>query len=166
MAMFWRKKTSVKEIPGNRLEILLYHFVSDAQNDFTLSGHTVSTGEFRRHLEYLTGRYTLVRWSELPSLRGENPPRSKPWAAVCFDDGYQCVLEEAYPILAQMRIPAAMFINLSVLGNRDLLWRDKIRFLIQNHLDAEFVDFLRTRSRGYDFSGLEALGFYKWSKNP
>jgi len=165
MTMFWRKKTFAKDLPGNRLEILLYHFVSDAQNDFTLSGHTVSTNEFRRQLMCLLGKYTLVRWSEIPALCLADP-QQRPFAAVCFDDGYQCILEEAYPILEQCRVPAAMFVNLSVLGNRDLLWRDKIRFLIRRHLEEEFIVCLRAQKHGYDFSSLAKLGFYKWSKNP
>jgi peptidoglycan/xylan/chitin deacetylase (PgdA/CDA1 family) len=164
--MFWRRKTNAGADVGNRLELILYHFVSDARNDFTLSGHTVSTGDFRRHLEHLAETYTPVRWSEIPHLHGEKPPRQKPWAAVCFDDGYRCILEEAYPFLERMRIPAAMFINLSVLGNKDLLWRDKIRLLLQRKLEGEFVAFLRGRKAGYDFSTLSELGFYKWSKHP
>jgi peptidoglycan/xylan/chitin deacetylase (PgdA/CDA1 family) len=85
---------------------------------------------------------------------------------VCFDDGYRCILEEAYPILEAMHIPATMFINPPVLGNRDLLWRDKIRYLIRWDLEEEFIAFLRSRRGRYRFGRLSTLGFYKWTKNP
>jgi peptidoglycan/xylan/chitin deacetylase (PgdA/CDA1 family) len=146
---------------ASRLEILLYHFVSAQRNDFTLSGHTVLPDEFRRQLEYLAARFTVIRIHEIP-----DPGRPGPYAAVCFDDGYRCILAEAYPILESLRVPATMFVNPPVLGNRDLLWRDKIRFLIQQDLAGEFLEFLRRRKGAYDFGALGRLGFYKWSKNP
>jgi peptidoglycan/xylan/chitin deacetylase (PgdA/CDA1 family) len=146
-----------------RLEIFLYHFVSDRRNDFTLHGHTVTPDVFRSHLEYLAARYTIVRLSEAVGLP---PGRKGPFAAVCFDDGYRCILEEAYPVLQAMRIPATMFVNPPVLGNRDLLWRDKIRYLIRRELEEEFIAFLRSRRGRYRFGRLPALGFYKWTKNP
>ncbi|GEM_PF-5247391 len=162
MFLFRRKKPP--DPSAVRLEIILYHFVSDQRNDFTLSGHTVPTADFRRQLEYLAARYTIVRLREAPQLAATGSAR--PYAAVCFDDGYDCILKEAWPILAEMRIPAVMFINPPVLGNRDLLWRDKIRFLIRKGLEREFTDFLRSRRGAYRFGQLEKLGFYKWSKNP
>ena len=162
MFLFRRKKTP--DPSAARLEIILYHFVSDRRNDFTLSGHTVPTAEFRRQLAYLAARYAIIRLRDAPQLAEADPAR--PFAAVCFDDGYQCILQEAYPILAEMRIPATMFVNPPVLGNRDLLWRDKIRFLLQKGLEREFTDFLRSQGGTYRFGQLEKLGFYKWSKNP
>ncbi len=164
MFFFRRKKTP--DPSAVRLEIFLYHFVSDARNDFTLSGHNVVPAEFRRQLEYLAEHYTLIRLREAAGLEASKADPARSIAAVCFDDGYRCILKEAYPILREMRIPATMFINPPVLGNRDLLWRDKIRFLIQKGLEWEFVAFLRSRRGAYKFGQLEQLGFYKWSKNP
>jgi peptidoglycan/xylan/chitin deacetylase (PgdA/CDA1 family) len=164
MWLLKRKPSASPSAP--RLEIILYHFVSDQRNDFTLSGHSVTPPVFRRQLEYLSGRYTPVRLSEIPGLVQAAERPARPYAAVCFDDGYRCILSEAYPLLEEMRIPATMFVNPPVLGNRDLLWRDKIRYLIQKDLAGEFVAFLRSRKGAYDFGLLEKLGFYKWSKNP
>jgi peptidoglycan/xylan/chitin deacetylase (PgdA/CDA1 family) len=148
-----------------RLDILLYHFVSDECNDFTLSGHTVATAEFRKQMEYLAGRCTMVRLGKAAGLASGAAGKG-PFAAVCFDDGYRCVWEEAYPILREIGIPAMMFVNPPVLGNRDLLWRDKIRYLMRMGLEEEFVSFLRSRRGRYHFGSLGKLGFYKWSKNP
>jgi peptidoglycan/xylan/chitin deacetylase (PgdA/CDA1 family) len=149
-----------------RFEIVLYHFVSERRNDFTLSGHTVAPREFRSQLEYLAGRYTIVRLADAAAGAEAVRTRTGPFAAVCFDDGYRCVIEEAYPILESMRIPATMFVNPPVLGNRDLLWRDKIRYLLRKGWEREFVSFLRSRGGRYRFPMLPKMGFYKWSKNP
>jgi peptidoglycan/xylan/chitin deacetylase (PgdA/CDA1 family) len=164
--MFLFRRKPAVDPSAVRLEILLYHFVSDERNDFTLSGHTVAAADFRAQLEYLAGRYTIVRLGECAGLADAGAGRKGPFAAVCFDDGYRCILEEAYPVLQAMRIPAMMFVNPPVLGNRDLLWRDKIRYLIRNGLKEEFVAFLRSRRGRYNFRTLGKLGFYKWSKNP
>ena len=164
--MFLFRRKAATDPSAVRLEIILYHFVSDKRNDFTLSGHTVTPREFRRQLEYLTNHYTIIRLGEAAGRTDSAAGRTGPFAAVCFDDGYCCILEEAYPILRSMRIPATMFINPPVLGNRDLLWRDKIRYLMQLGLEEEFVGFLRSRRGSYNFGMLAKLGFYKWSKNP
>jgi peptidoglycan/xylan/chitin deacetylase (PgdA/CDA1 family) len=164
MFLFRRKKAP--DPSAIRLEIILYHFVSDQRDDFTLSGHMVAPAEFRRQLEYLAARYTMIRLGDAAGWVDAAGGRRGPLAAVCFDDGYRCILEEAYPVLQAMRIPATMFINPPVLGNRDLLWRDKIRYLIRKGLDQEFVGFLRSQGGAYRFGQLEKLGFYKWSKNP
>jgi peptidoglycan/xylan/chitin deacetylase (PgdA/CDA1 family) len=164
--MFLFKKNPPPILSANRLEIVLYHFVSDGENDFTRSGHTVGTVEFRRQLEYLAAHYTIVRIGEIGGLRNEVPGRKPPFASVCFDDGYRCILDEAYPVLQELRIPAMMFVSPSVIGNRTLLWRDKIRYLIQKGWEEEFLGFLRAQRGSYNFSLLKSLGFYKWSKNP
>jgi peptidoglycan/xylan/chitin deacetylase (PgdA/CDA1 family) len=164
--MFLLRKKSASHSSGIRLEIILYHFVSDKRNDFTLSGHTVTTADFRRQLEYLSAHYAVIPLREAAALPTMEADPTRPYAAVCFDDGYRCILKEAYPILRDMRIPATMFINPPVLGNRDLLWRDKIRYLMRKGLEEEFVAFLRERGGPYKFGMLKDLGFYKWSKNP
>ena len=156
MFLFRRKKTP--DPSAVRLEIILYHFVSDDRNDFTLSGHNVVPAEFRRQLEYLAAHYTLIRLRDAAGLEPAKADPARPLAAVCFDDGYRCILKEAYPILREMRIPATMFINPPVLGNRDLLWRDKIRFLIQKGLEQEFVGFLRSQRGAYRFGQLGTAG--------
>jgi peptidoglycan/xylan/chitin deacetylase (PgdA/CDA1 family) len=165
MKLFFRRKPSV-DPAAIRLEIVLYHFVSGERDDFTLSGHTVTPDQFRRQLEYLAAHYTLIRLRDAAALGAAGSDPSRRYASVCFDDGYRCILKEAYPILREMRIPATMFLNPPVLGNKDLLWRDKIRYLMQKGLDQEFIRFLHSRGGVYRFSRLKDLGFYKWSKNP
>jgi peptidoglycan/xylan/chitin deacetylase (PgdA/CDA1 family) len=164
--MFLFRRKQAPNPSAIRLEIILYHFVSDKRNDFTLSGHTVTLGEFRSQMEYLAARYTMIRLGDAAGWMDAVGGKRGPLAAVCFDDGYRCILEEAYPILQTLRIPATMFINPPVLGNRDLLWRDKIRYLMRRGLEEEFVDFLRSRNGRYRFGMLSKLGFYKWTKKP
>jgi peptidoglycan/xylan/chitin deacetylase (PgdA/CDA1 family) len=148
-----------------RLEIVLYHLVSDRDDPFTRSGHTVSTAAFRAQLRWLRRTHELVRLRDLPEL--EARPGGRPYAAICFDDGYANNLREAYPILEREGVPATTFVCPSVLDNRAILWRDQIRYLIERGLDRRFVDHLRgLPDRRYRFDDLAHTSFYRWSKEP
>lgn len=147
-----------------RLEILTYHFVSDSRNPFHQDGHLVSTATFRDQLRWLKRRYEIVPLRSIPSL---TPRTLRPYLAISFDDGYRCALEEAYPILEQERVPATLFLCPSVLDNRGLLWRDKVRYLISHGLHAKFIAFLESLpDRRYRFNSLTPDTFYAWSKRP
>jgi peptidoglycan/xylan/chitin deacetylase (PgdA/CDA1 family) len=160
-ASFLRKKKK------GRYEIVLYHFVSDRQNDFTSSGHTVTISEFRKQLKYLSENYCLVTLDQACSGLADRATEG-PFASVCFDDGYRCILEEAYPVMEELRIKGTVFINPPVLGNRDLLWRDKIRYIIKAGLEQDFISFLKQSENGdsYNFARLSKQSFYRWSKDP
>jgi peptidoglycan/xylan/chitin deacetylase (PgdA/CDA1 family) len=160
-------KSTLRKRDKRRLEIILYHFVSDDLNDFTLSGHTVKTDAFRQQLLYLSDHYHIIPLGKVPELMSGKTKAEGPFASICFDDGYRSNLTEAYPILNALRIPATVFICSSTIDNRDILWRDKIRFLIQNNLADDFIAYLKkdnTRNR-YRFGRLEAKSFYTWSKD-
>ena len=152
----------------NRLEIVLYHFVTAEENPFATAGHNVEPDEFERQLDHLLAHYEVLPLDEASKLLENGAELSKPAACVCFDDGYKSNLTEAYPILQRKGVPAIIFVCPSVLGNADLLWRDKVRYLIDRGLEDEFVKFLRageSRDR-YAFETLGPLPFYRWSKSP
>jgi len=152
----------------NRLEIVLYHFVTGEQNPFAGAGHNVAPGEFEKQLTYLQSRYEILPLEEAVIAHGEGRLGTGPVACVCFDDGYRCNLTEAYPILQKVGVPATIFVCPSILGNRDLLWRDKVRYLLDKGLEDEFLSFLKNgESAGsYRFDALKSLSFYRWTKSP
>ncbi len=146
----------------HRLDILTYHFVTAREHLFNRGGHRIAPDVFRAQLCWLRERYQLVALRDLPRLQ----PGPRPLLAITFDDGYASNLAEAAPILEQMQIRATIFVCPSVLDNRDLLWRDKIRYLINRDLDKKFIAYLRTLpDHRYRFERLEQLGFYTWSKH-
>lgn len=159
----WR--STLRRTNPARIEILTYHFVSDRVDSFTASGHTVRTAVFRAQLCWLKHAYEIVRLRDLAHLTPSRRP-GRPFAAITFDDGYASNLREAYPILEAERVPATLFVCPSVLGNRDLLWRDKVRYLINHQLEDAFVAFLRELpDRRYRFTDLTQRSFYRWSKD-
>jgi len=157
-------KKELVRLKKRRLEIILYHFVTSEENIFTASGHNVQPDVFREQIKYLSENFKVVplaRAKEIIYGRSDDGP----YASVCFDDGYLNNIKEAYPILEEFKIPATLFVCPAVIGNQDILWRDKIRYIINNNLAEKFIAFLKKSESGkYDFSTLEKKGFYAWSK--
>ena len=152
----------------NRLEIVLYHSVTDTVDEFRVTGHTVTRDEFVAQISYLREHFTLVRVKDIPELfSGENAGKG-PFAAVCFDDGYRDNIETAYPVLEEMGIPATLFLTPSVVGNQDLLWRDRIRYIKLKGCVDHFLGFLTHDKyvHKYNFEMLDFLSFDLWSKDP
>ena len=137
--LFKNLKSVLQKRDKKRLEIILYHFVTDELNDFTLSGHTIKTEAFKQQLLYLSDYYHILPIRKVPDLMSGKIKADGPFASICFDDGYRSNLTEAYPILEALRIPATVFVCSSTIDNRDILWRDKIRFLIHNNLVDDFI---------------------------
>jgi len=151
----------------DRLEIMVYHSISDSTDAFTLSGHTVGIRAFREQIDYLAQHYRVVGIGQTPALMAGDLAEDGPFAAITFDDGYRNNLTEAYPVLEELKLPATVFVCPPVLGNGDLLWRDKVRLLISRNLDGAFVEYLQERrSTGpYRFDRLTQQSFYNWSKD-
>jgi peptidoglycan/xylan/chitin deacetylase (PgdA/CDA1 family) len=162
-----RGEAHLRRLRKHRLEILVYHSVSARSGDLATSAHNVKPDVFREQLAYLSDHYQVVPLRNIARRMATMTAAGGPYACICFDDGYLDNLRVAYPVLAEMQIPATMFICPSVVDNADLLWRDKIRYIIQNDLTGRFLDFLRLRSgpKDYRFDLLERLSFYAWSKN-
>lgn len=60
---------------------------------------------------------TLIRWAT-PIATNHRQPLSpgENYAAVTFDDGFECVIQNAVPELIQRRIPATLFVVSDLLG--------------------------------------------------
>ncbi|MDD5031497.1 MAG: polysaccharide deacetylase family protein [Patescibacteria group bacterium] len=160
-------KQKYDTLKKNRLEIILYHSVSREENIFTSSGHNIKPDDFRKQIQYLKENFKVIPLRQIREIFSGDKIFDGPYACVCFDDGYLNNLTEAYPILEELKIPATIFICPSVLGNKGLLWRDKINFLISRGLADDFVGYLKKskNSHKYRFAMLKEMTFYKWSKN-
>ena len=156
-----------RKLDKNRLEVILYHSVSQKEDSFNTGGRNISPQLFEAQMQYIQKHYQVVSLEEALKKSTEAKPYLRPLAAICFDDGYENNVSEAYPILNKLQIPATIFVCGSVIGNTDLLWRDKVRFIEQEELEADFIDFLRQgkTSDYYHFPSLETMSFYQWSKS-
>lgn len=90
----------------NGFPILTYHSIDD-------SGSIVSTGRktFRRQMRRLSeAGYGTISISEVAAHIRERRPLPANSAAITFDDGYENVYAEAFPVLAEYGFRATVFL--------------------------------------------------------
>ena len=68
-----------------------------------------------------------------------DPPPSRPLAAITIDDGYRDFYEIALPVLAEMRVPATLYVMAGFVDGRYLPWWDVLRSLL-NDLAGRDID--------------------------
>jgi peptidoglycan/xylan/chitin deacetylase (PgdA/CDA1 family) len=101
--------------PGAR--ILAYHRVSPAHDELAVRPRT-----FREQMEALVeAQVEIVPLQDVLRLLGERPLGQ--YVCVTFDDGYHDNLDQAIPVLRDLRIPATLFVASSVIdGSAPLYW--------------------------------------------
>ena len=88
--------------------VLLYHRIAPAGRR-SADPFTVAADAFDRQMTWLTERFTVVTVGELVRrlAAGEGPGL----AAVSFDDGYDCTVAQALPVLRAQGVPATVFVD-------------------------------------------------------
>jgi peptidoglycan/xylan/chitin deacetylase (PgdA/CDA1 family) len=135
--------------------VLVYHAAyRNVPKDIREKLHNVHPETIHEHLSYLKKKYRMVSVDELTSQTDTSGI-----AAITFDDGYKCVIDEMYDILLDLDIPFTIFINSASMENR-IFWRDKVRYVISNNLVNECESFLQHTKM------INNLPFYKYTKHP
>lgn len=131
---------SEREWQGVR--IFGYHRVSDDDDVFA-----VGVADFRRHMQALAGSgVQVLRLDE--ALERLHRPVAGRFACVTFDDGYHDNLANAIPILAELGLPATIFVATGLLGDgrpfpwhrsapRALSWDDVEQIVAQPLFDVQ-----------------------------
>lgn len=115
--------------------VILYHATfSRVPKNLAKGLHNVAPEELYKQLKWLKKNFNIVSIDELFEFKRSG------MAAITFDDAYQSVFKEAMPAIKSLNVPATIFINGCSL-NGNILWRDKIRFLINNSLESEFINY-------------------------
>ena len=86
----------------------------------------VSRSMLERQLDCLARHYDFVSVDEFDPWAAPRSGRSRPLAAVTFDDGYRDVYYEAFPLLKRKGIPAAIFVVTDLVGTTQLLLNDRV----------------------------------------
>lgn len=101
--------------PTGPLVVLLYHHVADDTPAVT----STPVAQFTAHLQYLSEhRFNVIALPEaLAKLnQGESlPPKS---VAITFDDGYQSIYDNAWPLLKQHQFPFTIFVTTEPIERR------------------------------------------------
>jgi peptidoglycan/xylan/chitin deacetylase (PgdA/CDA1 family) len=106
--------------------ILGYHRVSASPRiDPMGRGLQVAASRFRQHMEILARHFSIVPLEDLV-VRLTEESRTDGMAAVTFDDGYADNHLCAFQILAQMGIPATIFLATGYIEHARPFWTDRL----------------------------------------
>lgn len=127
-------------INRERILILWYHGVCD--DDFTiLRGYDerhIPRSLFRRQLAHLRRRgYRFVTMSTLTRPGHASKGRHK-LVALTFDDGFQNVVRNAYPVMREFGARGCFYLVSDLIGKEELLWTDLVETSIRNLKEKEF----------------------------
>ena len=99
--------------------VLGYHNVVERLPDTTrtsIPAMLITRAMLERHLDWLGKRYQFVSLDELGDMLQTGASRTKPVAAVTFDDGYRDFYDHAFPLLRRKGVPAAVFVVTGLIG--------------------------------------------------
>lgn len=88
--------------------VLCYHALAQELSDYP---YRTTPQAFARHLDFLREIFDIVSLQDAVEIlsQGSAVARSRPIAAISFDDGYACNGTDATPVLETANIPATLF---------------------------------------------------------
>jgi peptidoglycan/xylan/chitin deacetylase (PgdA/CDA1 family) len=132
--------------------VLCYHGVSSSWP----SSLAITPDRFREQIEFLLGRGCRpVLFGDLVEHSGANGSgRHEGAFAVTFDDGYRSVLEQAFPVLAELGVPATVFVPTDLVERPGPMCWDGIEQWLGTPHEYEL--------EGLDWGELRELGANGW----
>ena len=108
----WNRRQA--DIP---VTILTYHKICSAPD----AGWNVSPENFARQMEFLfRNGYCVLGLNEYLHLRERGEKFHRPTVILSFDDGYENVFCNAYPVLERYRFPAVLFLVPNLIGSQNM----------------------------------------------
>ena len=113
-----------------------YHSVVEKLNGnarSSLPAMRISAAMLEQHLDWLARNFEIVSLDQL-GRNGNGGGKSRPLAAVTFDDGYSDVYYHAFPILKRKGIPAAIFVVTDLVGTPEPPIHERLYSLLSKAL--------------------------------
>jgi peptidoglycan/xylan/chitin deacetylase (PgdA/CDA1 family) len=101
---------------GNKVPILLFHRVSNNQDDYW---PPMSCDSFKNIIQFFDKKYTI---RPLKDLFTASPENLKGSCFIVFDDAYKDFLENAWPFLKERKIPVTMFVPVESVNSGKPIW--------------------------------------------
>jgi peptidoglycan/xylan/chitin deacetylase (PgdA/CDA1 family) len=134
--------------------VLNYHACFEAPPRQVTPVDNITPHLLREHLTSLKRHFTFLTIDEFAEAK-----TACRIAALTFDDGYQAVLDNAFPICEDLDIPLAVFMITSSLANK-LFWRHKVVHIVEQGLSGEFEAYAKSIRK------IEGLTLYQYLKHP
>jgi peptidoglycan/xylan/chitin deacetylase (PgdA/CDA1 family) len=149
---------------GNRapgaLGIVTYHRVAPDVAGLPHMPHNVPPDRFREQLAGLLARgFTVWPLSRILACRACGEPIPPQTIAVTFDDGFQAVYTNAWPVLKELQVPATVFLSTAFLDGTDPFWFDRWGVQFADRVPAEsYRPLTSEQAREMAAQGLVELG--------
>lgn len=127
---------------GRRVVILGYHRVCDdfpTERSSSIESCLISRDTFRRHVEFLAGRFELATVSRAVEVLSGRARADRDLAVITFDDGYQDVLTNALPVLRDWNAPATMYVSTGVVEHGGHFLHDRLYTLLCSFSTSEHL---------------------------
>ena len=108
------------------INVVFTHYVGDAvpyYADFYV-GSTIA--RFDRDLAVLQKYFEFASLAEVVRQHGPRGGPSRPLLALTFDDGFDALRNGVMDVLDHHRVRATSFVITGMVGNRNLMWRNKL----------------------------------------
>jgi len=131
--------------------ILGYHQVipdGDERLRFLEPGMFVTTSTLEKHLQFLKGRYSIIRLEELPDIE-----QTGRLCCLTFDDGWEDNYTHAFPILQKYDVPATIFVTTGNIGDAQWPWPYRISYYLHS---SDMMTFLEIVGSGFFKIGLRS----------
>ncbi len=110
---------------GQYIRILAYHRILDLKPGFPFDEDLVSASreEFDRQLRFVNANFTVVSLGELGTAIKKGKRRER-LCVITFDDGFDDVYHNAFPLLKAHGLPATIFVTTDLVGRNEIIWFD------------------------------------------
>ncbi len=118
----------------NKAIIIMYHGI--CENDFDIlvdyDERQLSKSSFRKQLRYLQRKgFSFISMTELINKMNNGGKLGKS-VVLTFDDGFQNIINNAYPIIREFKAKGCLYLISGLTGTDQLLWTDYVETVIRN----------------------------------
>jgi peptidoglycan/xylan/chitin deacetylase (PgdA/CDA1 family) len=135
----------------HKAAIIEYHGICDEDFDL-LKGFDIKQmpkSYFRKQLEYLKKKgYVFCSMTKLTNTI-RNKGKINRLVVLTFDDGYENVVKNAYPIMKELGAKGCFYLVSALIGQDQLLWTDYVESVIRNHQEFNFEFMFKGRGCSY-----------------
>lgn len=110
LAMKSYHSVSEKLVGAFPAAVVMYHSISATGSN----NYTVTPSVFARQIRFLKHNFAIARLRSIANVTIERSRR--PYVALTFDDAYVNFIENAYPVLKELEVPATVFVPTGLIG--------------------------------------------------
>jgi peptidoglycan/xylan/chitin deacetylase (PgdA/CDA1 family) len=115
---------------SRELTIIMYHYVRALSRSRYPQIKGLSTDDFRRQIEYVQDRYTVIGADRVLRAVTEDAPLPPNAALLTFDDGYLDHFTNVFPLLDAKGLPGCFFPPARCILDREVLAVNKIHYVL------------------------------------